>query len=423
MADRPEIPDTPGLTWRARKNGWEALWRARTDLVRQGWTPKNVRLWAGSEADLGEIERDWISDRCKAIQGEMLLWARGGAPKLAPAFDGKLRSLVACYTSDSDSTYHKLRYQTRVNYDYLIRRVIADVWTVDGEVRVIGEETIADIKARTMLRWYELWSDDGAKIAMGRALVRMLRTLFSFGATILEDAECARICGVMQQMRFKMSKPRDQQITSDQAAAVIAEAHRRGAHSIALAQAFQFECTLRQKDVIGEWVPIGERGTSDLVIGNEKWLWGLRWSEIDGNLSLMHTTSKRQKEIIVDLRLAPMVMVELQRLGARPAAGPIVVCERRQRPYRAYEFRQEWREIARAVGIPDDVRNMDTRAGAISEATDSGATLEDVRHAATHSNISMTQRYSRGSEKKTATVMRLRAEHRNKPRTSGGNEG
>jgi site-specific recombinase XerD len=60
---------------------------------------------------------------------------------------------------------------------------------------------------------------------------------------------------------------------------------------------------------------------------------------------------------------------------------------------------------------------MDSRAGAISEATDAGADLEHVRHAATHSNISMTQRYSRGAEDKITVVQIARLEHRNKPKT------
>jgi len=60
---------------------------------------------------------------------------------------------------------------------------------------------------------------------------------------------------------------------------------------------------------------------------------------------------------------------------------------------------------------------MDSRAGAISEATDAGADLEQVRHAATHSNISMTQRYSRGAEGKIETVQLARIEHRNKGKT------
>jgi hypothetical protein len=47
---------------------------------------------------------------------------------------------------------------------------------------------------------------------------------------------------------------------------------------------------------------------------------------------------------------------------------------------------------------------MDNRAGAIIEATDADADLEHVRHAATHSDMAMTQRYSRGAEDKIASV-------------------
>lgn len=100
-----------------------------------------------------------------------------------------------------------------------------------------------------------------------------------------------------------------------------------------------------------------------------------------------------------------------------PASGPVIVEEETGRPYRSHTFRYEWRKLARAVGIPDSVRNMDTRAGAITEGTDSGADLESVRHMATHSNISMTAKYSRGSEEKTAEVMKLRTAHRNKSGT------
>ena len=55
---------------------------------------------------------------------------------------------------------------------------------------------------------------------------------------------------------------------------------------------------------------------------------------------------------------------------------------------------------------------MDSRAGAISEATDAGADLEHIRQAATHSDIAMTQRYSRGDADKTKSVLLKRVEHR-----------
>jgi hypothetical protein len=223
-------------------------------------------------------------------------------------------------------------------------------------------------------------------------------------------------------MKFKQGSARTERLTAEHAIAVRAQAHAKGLASMALAQALQFDLMLRQKDVIGEWVPISEPGEPSAVInGNAKWMRGLRWDEIDANLTLRHTTSKRQKDIAVNLRQAPMVMEELTRQFGEgftrddlPASGPIIVQEKTELPYSAIQFRKVWRTLATAAGVPATVRNMDSRAGAITEATDAGADLESVRHAATHSDIGMTQRYSRGGEGKTAQVMQLRAEYRSK---------
>jgi hypothetical protein len=403
----PKIENAPGLVWRARLVGWEARWQARTDLGKRGFTPTVLRLWKGSVPTAAEVA--FIQDRCNALQAEMLVWGRGGLPEAA-SFTGSVRSLIQCYETDPDSTYKKLRFRTRENYGSLTRRLVRDC----------GEMELHAIKARDILRWHEGWTANG-HVAMAHSLVGMLRTLFGFGATILENAECERLSVVLHRMRFKMPRPRHERLTYEQANAVRTRAHFVGMHSIGLAQALQFDLMLRQRDVIGDWEPITEPGVSDVIRGNEKWLRGLRWETIDANLVLRHVTSKRQKAIEVDLHHAPMVMEELARIikedGALPASGPLIRYEATGFPYEAHQFRREWRMVADGVGIPRSVRNMDTRAGAISEATDAGADLEHVRHAATHSDISTTQNYSRGSVEKTAGVMKLRAAHRNKPGT------
>ena len=73
---------------------------------------------------------------------------------------------------------------------------------------------------------------------------------------------------------------------------IIKKAHEESMSSVALAQAFQFDCQLRQKDVIGEWVPIDEAGVSDVIDGDEKWLRGIRWEEIDLSMVLRHRASQ-----------------------------------------------------------------------------------------------------------------------------------
>lgn len=422
LPPRPIVEDAPGCTWMPSGNGWEARWRPRTDLVRKGYSGRTYRLWKGTE--LSDHDRNWISDNCNRMQAEMLGWARGAEITVA-TFDGTIRTLVDQFQSDEDSPYRKVRFRTRQNYDSILKRIVADHGGVhlgrgfDGD----GNPT-EQLKARRLLRWHEEWSKRG--ITTSHGFMTMLRMLFRFGATFLEDAESERLCTIMKGLAFKVGGARTERLTAEQASAVRTEAHRHGFHAMALAQALQFEATLRQKDVIGEWVPQSEPGISDTLRDEDKWLRGLRWEEIDQNMILRHITSKRQKLVEVDLKLAPMVLEELvsifltNKLGVKidiersdlPTSGPVIVDEFTGLPYTAIRFRREWRRVATAAGIPKTVCNMDSRAGAISEATDSGAHLEDVRHAATHSNISTTQIYSRGQAEKTAKVMTLRVANR-----------
>jgi hypothetical protein len=404
----PRIEDAPGLTWRARRGSWDAIWRARADLVRRGHRPKNQRLWNGLEP--GELDKRWIIDRCKVLQGDMIVWSKGGIPDAVTGFTGTLRSLIGCYQHDKDSSFHKLRYRTKENHTGILKRL----------AKAHGDMQLHEIKARLLLAWHSDWME-GGRVSMAHSFIAQLRTLFGFGATILENAECERLCAVLHKMRFQMPKPRQERLTAEQAIAVRTKAHEMGWPSIALGQAFQFELMLRQMDVIGEWVPMSEKSASEILgkmsSEGQKWIRGLRWSEIDDNLILRHTTSKRQKDIEVDLKLAPMVMEELALLGERPKSGPVIVSEYNGLPFTTWEYRRRWRAIATAAGLPKAVRNMDSRAGGISEATDAGASLELVRHAATHSNVSTTANYSRGSVEKIADVMKLRSASRNKKGT------
>lgn len=423
MVEKPKFENVPGIRLREAKGGWVALWRPRTDLVARGYPASPQRLWSGTEPT--SDERQWISDRCNAMQSEMLMWSNGGVAQAAPTiFDGTVRSLIGAYQTDPVSTFHKLRYGPRI--------------VAAGHCKILAEDCgdtlIADVDARLVLEWYEVWLKRG--VSMSHGIAGRLRTVIAFGADFLRDKEhreqCERVALMLHRRRFKMGKPRTERLTADQAIAIRAMAHECGLHSIALAQAIQFECMFRQKDVIGEWIPVSEPGVSDLIRGDYKWMRGIRWQEIGPDLILNHTTSKREKDIRVDLKHSPMVIEELWRLAPGfietneitksiivhrdmlPSNGPVIVAETNARPWEPAQFRSSWRKIARECKIPDSVFNMDTRAGAISEATDAGAPLEHVKHAATHSDIAMTQKYSRGADDKIVGVQKTRVEHRNK---------
>ena len=317
-----------------------------------------------------------------------------------------VRDLIASYRTDPASSYPKLRYRSRQHNDGLCRHIERD----------LGGKEIGEIRTRDLILTHQQWMLRG--IAMSHGLVGMLRTLCNYGNVVLEDDDCVRLSSRMHAMRFQMAKPRTVRITAEQVIAIRKEARRRGLYSIAQAQAFQFDCMFRQRDVIGEWIPESEPGDSDIHHIGFKWLRGIRWEEIDADMVLRHTTSKRQKDVEINLNLAGLVMEELRfdylildrkRL---PMSGPVIIDEQTNLPYSGHEFRRLWRIVARTVGVPDNVFNMDSRSGAITEAFMAGARPESVRKSATHSDLSTTSRYSRGDADEIADVMRTRNEYR-----------
>ena len=160
-------------------------------------------------------------------------------------------------------------------------------------------------------------------------------------------------------------------MTADHARTICNTAREHfGWHSIALAQALQYELLLGQKDVIGEWVPVDEPGESDVAQLGQKWLRGLRWSNIDKNLILRHGLGSSGRRIEVDLRTAPMVIEELKILSAQPRiedligslpnSGPVIVCDTNGMPWSTHEFRRKWRLVAKKADVPDSVTNRDS---------------------------------------------------------------
>jgi hypothetical protein len=404
----PKIENAPGLVWRPRQGDWCAYWIARSDLFQRGWKPGVVPMWKGGPLNEFEIKR--IQTECQQLQADMLIWGRGGVPAdQSMVFDGTLHGLVDRYERDEFSNFPKLQFATRRSYKILMTVLVKER----------GSEMLTAIRGPILMKWHEGWTQNRGP-SMAKQLLRMLRVLLSFGFTILEDKECERLCNVMGKMRFKSPPRRTAWLVAEQATALRAHAHTTKYKSMALAQAIQFDCLLRQKDVIGEWVPVNEPGMSAVVSGGRKWMKGIRWEEIDDSLVLRHVTSKRGKPLEVPLRLCPMVMEELALIAGTeaverhmlPKAGPVIKMDTTGEPWRTFEYRTRWRKLAEAVGIPKHVFNMDSRAGGITEASDAGAPLEHIRHAATHSDIQTTQGYSRGAADKTANVLEMRALHR-----------
>ena len=190
-----------------------------------------------------------------------------------------------------------------------------------------------------------------------------MRLLIGFGASKLEDEDCQRVLGILTGMHFPAPKVRTANpLTAQQVIKLRAKAQELALPNIALAQAIQFECKLRQKDVIGEWVPEREPGESDVKDEKRgrKWLHGLRWENIDKDLVLRHVSSWNGEKIEVDLKGANMVMEEIERHEG-PRTGPLIVDGATGWPYLPHQFRRDWRICARRAGLSDEVRNMDSK--------------------------------------------------------------
>jgi hypothetical protein len=181
-------------------------------------------------------------------------------------------------------------------------------------------------------------------------MMMLLHQVCMFGSLVLPpESGCKALCQIFETMaKARMmgtnAKKRKEYITAGQSRLLRQAAHAIGYRSIALQQAIAFELGLRQKDVIGEWLPKASPGVSDIHWGPRKWLMGLRWEEIDAELILKHRLSKsvRGRNNLMDtdvgtlkawdLKAHPMVMEELAQLcggmvdrSKLPASGPLIM--------------------------------------------------------------------------------------------------
>jgi hypothetical protein len=150
------------------------------------------------------------------------------------------------------------------------------------------------------------------RLAGARTALAVLKTALSFGIGCRLPG-CADLKLILQQQRFAGPRPRTEAPTIDEVVAARQTAHELRHPLAALAYALQFEGAMRQWDVIGQWVPIGDKRPSSIIADNQKWL-GPMWSQIDANLILRYTPAKTQftsgAQVTIDLRECPMVLVE-----------------------------------------------------------------------------------------------------------------
>lgn len=263
----------------------------------------------------------------------------------APAFDGTFGGLIDRYLVHEKSPLHALKHSVRLNYLRSLKRLKKD----------IGKERIGDWRAPNVQGLFDRFASEG-KVSMGHEMLGKIRLLCSFGATQLNDDACIRLSGLVGMMRFPPAEGGgSHRLTREQARAIRITAREHfGWDSIALAVALQFDVPkLKQMDIIGEWVPMDDPAKSEIIKGSEKWIRGLRWSDLHENMVLHRATfdGRRKKGAEYRLTRSQMAMEEINRVPVAKRTGPMIICEFSGAPWSSNEFRRKLKIVAEKAGV------------------------------------------------------------------------
>lgn len=383
---------SPGLKKITKKNGkifwyWDAT-RCARDI--RGFTPKLVRLHHDNHADRAAY--------CLKMKAELNDWLDNRPMLPEDHYDGTFTGLSRMYQVHPQSPYQSLQQSTQRDYQYGLGMI----------ERFIGKRYIDKVTGIDCRRWFNTLKEPkqpGGKELLTKAkkFITTLRLLMKFGASC-GFSECRDLSMILSDMRFESPSGREEFITLQQVMAVIEMAHEMGRPSIALGQALQYELTMRQWQVTGQWEDLnGRPPISGITYRGREWVKGLKWNDIDRSLILSIRTSKTGAPGIYDLTRYDLIMRELERIPLDKRIGPMIIDESTGLPYQQGRYSRVWRKVANAAGVPNDIWNRDTRAGGITEASQVATAQETSRHA-THSDIQTTNRYVRDTLDVTRSV-------------------
>jgi hypothetical protein len=345
-------------------------------------------------------------ERAERLQAEMLAWL--GNADARPKFDGSFAWVFELYETDPESTYRALKPGPRKTYDVALRQLRPH----------IGNRRIDLCDGRDLKRWFADWRrdpDGSDHLPRARLNLSVVKAAVSFGV-VCRLLGCAEFKAVISELEFEVVPSRTFAPTAEQITAARKAAHVHRSPERALVYALQFETTLRQWDIIGQWLEMSDPKPSAIQARGKKWI-GPMWAAIDQNKILRIKPTKTEKttavEVQFDLSVCPMVMEELAR-HASDLTGPMIVNPRTGLPYTYLAFNDGWRKDFRAAGLPKGMWNRDMRAGGVTEGGKSGASLDDRRKVAGQAREETTELYDRDQLEAHRRVMKSRVAFRGK---------
>lgn len=405
----------PGLKQIHPKGKPLRLYWARTEGPDfEDYQPKTVRI----HIDLSSPEAaSQIEEVCQREQAAMLLWRddfRAHLQRLQPRFNGTIASLIHLYEQDPASSFQDIKPNSQGSYRDSLKIIVDTI----GARRL---DCIQPIYFRTCYREWARPAGEGGEPRIRRAYgcIQMLRNAFTYGVEA-GLPQCERLRLGLSSMRFPKGAPREATLTYNQVKAIVDDALARSDVALALTQALQFECFLRQIDIIGQWRIEPENyqlQAGEIRFRRKVWT-GMTIDLIAVDRMLQVRTSKTAQIVAHDLAKCELVVKCLDRLDLSSPLRPVAARPDGSPWPDRRSFAKHWRVYADRANVPRTVFNMDTRASGITEAAIAGVTDDDLASTAGHSSKSTTRRiYKRAAPQISARVQAARKSSRH-----GGSE-
>jgi integrase len=397
--------NAPGLKSIMRGNKQQLYWVKDDHPCFKFYTPKTVRI----HVDLCILtDLSLIESICQREQQAMLAWVDGAVSdksRLAPKYNGTVGSLVDLYEYDDESAFEDVKDNTKEGYRNWLK-VIRDT---------IGARRLDRLSPKQFRSYHKRWrepSEEGGEERVRRAYgcIQMMRVLLSYGIEA-DLPDCERLRKGLSQMRFSKNPPREQTMSLAQAEAIVEECLKQNDVHTALTQALQYECFLRQGDIVGSWreeSPTYALKPGEVRRGTKVWS-GMTIDRIQLTENLVVRTSKTRQPVVHALSKCELVVRCLNHLDRTDPFKP-VAARTDGKPWADRQaFSKIWRRYATAAGIPKSVWNMDNRASGITEAAAAGASDDDLASMAGHASKAITRKiYKRQARQMSERVQEKR---------------
>lgn len=389
------------LTSRSKKY---VYWKPSARFVRMGASKKPVKL-------TGEVGDG--KDEIRAAEARKL--TRDLLAKMNETPDrqnGSWAWLIDRYLHGEFSPIRSVKPNTRAGYESSLAR-----WR-----KAIGHMQVGQLDYVQIMKAKQAMEAKGDSDAAIRRMFVTLRIVANHGVA-LRAPGAAEVAGTLSNIRFRMGPARQIYPTRAEVMAIVEEADARGLHAFSCGILLQWWLGLRAVDVRGQWFE-ADNDESGIIRKTfvkrrnksyertTRWQDGLTWDMIAPDLSgfskvISKTARSHPDPQFFDLTSLPEIQSRLRLLGHGAKSGPVILSSDGL-PYTREGWANAFRRIRDHLGIRPELRSMDIRAGAITEARDRGASLPDMRDAAGHASASTTQRYIRGADEAKSRVVKLR---------------